>query len=365
MSATSSTGTAPSSASNIRERVEQTVNRAIQRSVKGLQLVTAPPAQVGLTPKDVVLERGTLRLYHYVPQSDEVYRVPVIIVMATTNKGFLFDLAPSQSFVEFLLQRGYDVYMIDWEAPQPEERHLNLASYTQDFIPSCVELVTQRSGEPDVSIIGYCAGGMLSVIYAATHPDGPLKNLVCFTTPINFKEMGLTNIWSDERYFDLDRIVDTLGIIPQEMITQSFEMQRPAQRAAGNLRLWDQMWNDQFVEAYRKMERWGEETLPLAGEYFRDTTRELTWRNKLYTGELVVDGKPAKLSNIKVPVLHCMAEHDHLVPYKAGKPLLEQVSSTDTQEILMKGGHVSLVAGPKAIGRLWPRVDEWLAERSV
>ncbi|MDH3645045.1 MAG: poly-beta-hydroxybutyrate polymerase, partial [Gammaproteobacteria bacterium] len=102
-----------------------------------------------------------------------------------------------------------------------------------------------------------------------------------------------------------------------------------------------------------------------AGEYLRQTTKELSWGNKLKTGELVVAGKAAELSNITVPMLSVVAEHDHLVPYECSKPLLEMVGSTDTEEILLKGGHVSLIAGPNAVRRMWPRLDAWLAERSV
>ena len=71
----------------------------------------------------------------------------------------------------------FDVYVIDWEPPTPAERNLNLADYTQDFIPTCVDMVLADSGEPDLSIVGYCMGGVLSLIYAASHADGPLKNL--------------------------------------------------------------------------------------------------------------------------------------------------------------------------------------------
>jgi polyhydroxyalkanoate synthase len=349
----------------LRERVQVMVDRAIQRSVKGVEFITAPKAPVGLTPKDVIYERGTLRLYHYHPLSDEVYRVPVLLVMATTNKAFVFDLAPGQSMVEFLSKQGFDVFVIDWEPPTPEERGLTLDDYTQDFIPTCVSKVMQETGEPDVSIIGYCMGGVLSVIYAATHTDGPLKNLACLTTPIDMNKMGLTAVWQDKRFFDVDHLVDTLGIIPADFITQGFEMQRPASRTAGQLRVWEQMWNDDFVKSYRVFDRWGNETLPLAGEYLRQTTKELSWGNKLFTGELVQGGKEVKLENITVPVMHAVAEHDHLVPYESSKALLEKVGSTDKEEVLLKGGHVSLVAGPNAVRRMWPRLDAWLAERSI
>jgi polyhydroxyalkanoate synthase len=60
-----------------------------------------------------------------------------------------------------------------------------------------------------------------------------------------------------------------------------------------------------------------------------------------------------------------MAEHDHIVSYKASKPLLELVGSEDKEEIVLKGGHVSLIAGPNAARRMWPRLAEWLGERSI
>lgn len=347
------------------DRVRTLVDRTIQRGVNGFRYVTSGPPSVGLTPKDVLLERGTLRLYHYHPMCDEIYRVPVLLVMATTNRGYVFDLAPGQSMVEYLLEAGFDVYVIDWEAPTQAERGLDLDDYTQDFIPTCVRMIADDCGEPDVSIVGYCMGGVLSLIYAATHADGPLKNLACLTTPVNWRGMGLMAQWSDQRYFDVDRLVDTLGVVPMEFITASFEMLRPAQKSAGRIRVWEQMWNDEYVKSYRAFDRWGEETLPLAGEYFRQTTKELMWENKLLTGELVVGRQQVDLGAIRVPVMHVTAEHDHIVSTEASDPLLELVGSDDKEALVLKGGHVSLIAGPNAVRRMWPALSTWLAERST
>jgi polyhydroxyalkanoate synthase len=347
------------------DRTQKMVERAIRRNIKGLEYLTSSQVKVGLTPKELIYERGTLRLYHYLPIAKEIYRVPLLLVMATTNRGYVFDLAPGQSMVEYLLKQGFDVYVIDWEPPKPEERNLNLADYTQDFIPSCVHQVRLNCGEPDISIVGYCMGGVLSLIYAASHVEGPLKNIVCLTTPVDWSKMGLTSIWADEDHFDVDKLVDTLGIVPQDFIQASFEMLRPASRTAGKIRMWEQIWNDDFVKSYRAFERWGNETLPLAGEYFRDTIRDLMWGNKLYKGELSFRGKTANLADINIPILHAIAEHDHIVAYEASKPLLELVSSEDKAEIVLKGGHVSLIAGPNAVGRMWPRLSNWLGERST
>jgi polyhydroxyalkanoate synthase len=274
-------------------------------------------------------------------------------------------MVPGQSFIEFLLKRGYDVYMLDWSAPKPEEKSLRMEDYVLDFIPDCVRRVQQDSGETDVTVIGYCFGGVLSLLYGSIFNDGPMKNLVCFTTPIDFREMKLFQNFSDRRYFDVDRLVDSVGNVPPEMILASFDMLRPASKVVGQVQLWENIWNDEFVKSYRMFDRWANDTLPLAGEYFRTITKDLMWDNKLFDGTMSVGGRPADISNIKVPILHAVAEHDHIVPYDAAKHLIPRVASTDKEEVMMKGGHVSLVAGANAIKRLWPKLDSWLGERST
>ena len=339
--------------------------RAMQRNLKGLEYFQTGGPTLGATPKDVLIERGTMRLYHYHPRTDDVYRVPLLLVMATTNRGYIFDMVPGQSLVEYLLDAGFDVFMLDWDAPRADERNLSLESYVLDFLPTAVARVKQESGEDDVTVVAYCFGGVLSLLWAALHPDDGLANLVTFTTPVDFSRMEMFQSWADRRFFDVDRLVDTFGNCPGDYLYTAFDMLRPGQRAAGNVRLYDNLWNDDFVKSYRMFDRWSADILPLAGEYFRQTTKKLMWGNELIEGTLEVGGRRVDLGAITVPFLHVAAEHDHIVPTAASAPLVEMVGSKDKNEIVLKGGHVSLVAGGNAIKRLWPNLVEWLGVRSI
>ena len=240
-----------------------------------------------------------------------------------------------------------------------------MEDYVLDFIPDCVRRVQQDSGETDVSVIGYCFGGVLSLLYGAIFNDGPMKNLICFTTPIDFRGMKLFSNFADRRYFDVDRLVDSVGNLPPEMILSSFDMLRPASRVTSQVQLWDNIWNDEYVNSYRMFDRWANDILPLAGEYFRTITKDLMWDNKLYNDTMSVGGRAANLADIKVPILHAVAEHDHIVPYDAARHLIAKVGSSDKEEVMLKGGHVSVVAGPNAVKRLWPKLDTWLSGRST
>jgi polyhydroxyalkanoate synthase subunit PhaC len=353
------------SADSISSRIRADVDRLLQRGRKGIDYLATIGPTMGVTPRDLIHQRGTMALYRYRPLADEIYRVPLLLVMALTNRGYILDLAPGQSLVEFLLRQGYDVFVIDWNPPRSDETRLRLEDYTLDLIPEAVARVLQASGEAELNLVGYCMGGVLSTVHAALHPRGPVKNLAVLTTPIDFSQMRLFSHWSDRRYFDVDKLIDATGNVPPGMIYESFNMLRPADQITAKVHLWDQMWNDEFVKSYRMIGRWGRDILPLPGELFRQLTKELMWDNKLVRGELVLGGQRVDLGRIEVPLLHVVAEHDHIVPYGAAKPLVPMVGSIDKEELMLKGGHVSVAAGGNAVRRLWPKLDAWLGGRST
>src|SRR5215471_18963000 len=142
----------PPSTEEIAAQARATVERAIQRHIPGLSLPNDLIGELGATPKDVIHTQGTLKLYRYRPLCEEIYRVPIVLVMSLVSRSYILDLTKEQSFVEFLLQQGFDVYLIDWGVPRTEHSTLRLEDYVLDFIPTCLRVVIEEAGEPEVSL---------------------------------------------------------------------------------------------------------------------------------------------------------------------------------------------------------------------
>ncbi len=145
----------------------------------------------------------------------------------------------------------------------------------------------------------------------------------------------------------------------------SLEFLRPLDRLLGYVRLWDNLWDDNYVYNWRIRYKWVNDQIPFPGETYRQVIKELIWANKLAKGELRLGNRPVDPQAIICSVLHAMAEYDHIAPYAATRPLTSLISSRDKQDLAMRGGHVSLIAGANAMLRLWPTVNEWLSVRSV
>ena len=333
--------TAPPADLDIIERMHDEFQQMLLRTQQVLELaIDADDAEVGQTPKDVVWKRGRTRLYHYRSLAPRTVATPVLMVHSLISKPYIFDLYPGGSFVEFLLRRGFDVYLLDWGTPTEADRRLMLEDYALKMIPTAVRRIARESPTGRVSLFGYCMGGLLTVIYAALHPRAPLDAVACLTTPVDFTKMGLFRVWTDKRYFDVDALVDRLGNVPAAMLRGAFAMLKPASEFSPvrYISLWRNIFDDRYVEQFRAFNKWTNDHIPFPGECFRQMTKDLQWENKLMRDQLVVGGEPVRLGAIRRPFLHVVASRDHIVPLDAASPLVEMVGGEDREQLVLEGG---------------------------
>ena len=319
---------------------------------------------LGVTPKETIHASGTLKLHHYKPLASSVYRVPVLIVTSLVNQPYILDLVPGQSMVEYLLRQGFDIYLIEWGRPRYEHKDLTLEDHVLRLLPECVDAVLRDSGEKELSIIGYCVGGLLSALYAALHPTAPLKNLVCMAAPVNGDGLVSLKAWMGEG-FNEEALIEQYGNVPADWVQNTLRALRPFGKLAGAANLLNNIDRDDTVRSNLRMGKWESDNIPFPGGVFRQMVNDFLRGNKLVKGTWQIGGQRAKLANIKQPLLHLLAQDDHITPYASASDLVRLAGSRDKQEIVVKGGHVGLVAGRGAETRMWPALDAWLAPRSV
>ena len=63
-------------------KIREAIERVLSRNIAGLKTLEDISLDFGSTPKETIYSRDTTRLYHYTPTCEEVYRVPVVLVMS-------------------------------------------------------------------------------------------------------------------------------------------------------------------------------------------------------------------------------------------------------------------------------------------
>ena len=319
-------------------------------------------AKVGTTPRDEVWSSGKATLYRY--RSDDVtVRPPILMVMSLVSRSFILDLQPGNSFVEHLLERGFDVYLLDWGVPETEEADNSFETYADELLPEAVRFVNEAGGEEGVTVFGYCFGGLLSLLYAAGHPDDPIRSLVVMATPVDFTEMppAMSGVG---KHINPEHVIDATGNVPASAVRASFSMLTPTADLSTVADFWERLDDDKFLESYQAMTQWTRSHIPFPGATMRQTAHMFQERNGFVNDDLVLGGRRVHLSDITVPFLNVIAEHDHIVPPASTTGLLPLIGSQDKTDLRLPAGHVGLIVGNKGRTKCMPAMSDWMLAHS-
>src|SRR5437588_10849899 len=201
------------SSSPINSSALQDELKRIEESVRTLLRVSSSHATVAQTPKQVIWTLNKAKLYRYIPvvPAEQRHKVPLFLVFALMNKPYILDLRPGNSFIEYMVKQGYDVYLLDWGAPGIEDKVLKFDDYVLDYLPRAIRKMKAVSGSDEFSMLGWCIGALLATLYAALRPDDGLMNLILLTAPLDFsdKTCGGFIKWVTDRNFDVEKVVNT------------------------------------------------------------------------------------------------------------------------------------------------------------
>ena len=342
----------------------------MEERLRRLTTALTTRAAIAQTPKQLIWTLNKARLYRYLPvvPAEKRHRVPLLLVFALMNRPDILDLRPGHSFVEFMVNRGFDVYLLDWGCPGLEDRDLKFDDYTLEYMPRAIRKLKVISESQEFSLLGWCIGAILTTSYAALRPDDGLRNLILLTAPLDFSNEDAITFakWTDPRYFDVEKILAAFGNMPPEMIEYGAKALKPVENYIGNyIRLWDNLDNPQIVEAWHAMHTWVTDNIPMAGATFRQLIVDLYQNNRLMQGTWELRGECVDVRRIRASLLTVIAEGDHITPACQSESIHRMAGSGDKELFRSPGGHIGIMAGSGASTQTWPRIDAWLGKRSA
>ena len=324
-------------------------------------LVARPKPVVGATPADVVHAENKWRLLRYRARKEGLaHQTPVLLVPSLINRHYVLDLQPGKSFAEWLVAQGFDVFIIDWGTPGPEDRFLAFDEICDRYIGRAVRVAAQHSPRGKVHLLGYCLGGTLTTIYTAVRPER-VASLTALAAPVTFHDDGLLSRWTRTPTFDLRALVDAFGNVPWQLMQSAFHMLRPTLNLSKATHVLDRAWDDEFLDGFLALETWGNDNVSFPGEAYARYVEGLYRDDGLIRGTFTLSGRPVRLADIRCPVLAITFEHDNIVPGPSAAALLDKVSSAVKERVHLPGGHVGAVVSRKAAERLWPKMAAFWA----
>jgi len=357
------------------------VDRALNGFVNGLALVMdGAMTPVGDTPRETILEYGKLSVHRYLPPSeledhhveadhDQAttpgrFPVPILLVPPLMVRPYIYDLRPEHSLVRHFRQAGFDVYVVDFGAPTADDAQTRLDDYVLDYLPRAVEAVRRRQRRDDLTLVGYCMGGIFSLLYTAAWRDAHVRNLVSIAAPIDFAKMGLLTHVARLAHGQVQDIADRIGNVPGFVSSQALKMLAPVKRFTRYADLFIHLHDDERVNSFDAMSTWADDFVAYPQQAFKQFMSEVMVGNQLMQG-LRFGERVADLGEVRCSLLAFAGREDTIATPASARAIVDATRPRDVAFHEVSGGHIGVVVGGRARREVWDPTVEWLRTRSV
>ena len=328
----------------------------MQHLVRGLPPAGTDAFRVGETVATargkVVYRNRLIELIQYAPTTDTVRPEPILIVPAWIMKYYILDLSPENSLVQWLTSQGFTVFMISWHNPDSEDRDLDMEAYRQLGPMAALDAVSAITGAPAVHAVGYCLGGTLLSIAAATmarEGDDRLASVTLFAAQTEFSEPGELGLFIDEGQLNLlEKMMWSRGYLDSGQMGGAFQILK------SNDLVWSRILSEYLMgerAPLNDLMAWNADGTSMPYAMHSQYLRRLFLDDDLAEGKYKVNGRTIALSAIRRPLFVVGTERDHVAPWHSVHKI-HLLTGAEITFVLTSGGHnAGIVSEPGHNGR--------------
>ena len=330
------------------------------------------------TPSEKICEIEKYSLFHYIRPHNAAAEngnnlnqnnTPVLIIYAFINRHYILDLLPQVSVTRSLLNQGLDIFATDWGTPSVYDKSLTIGHFVNRYLDKSIDFIRKITKSDKVSLLGYCWGGDLALMYAAIHPE-KVKNLITIATPGDFDlDDSLLSVWT--KAIKENYLLNAFGNLPGTILNAAFILRNPIEYSHKYFHFFERPRNIEEVTEFFATETWLYDSPPIIGEIYREFSEYCYKQNLLIKGKMRIEkvndenDTNINLKNIDMPFLNIVAKRDDLVAPNSSKALNDALTESHDKDLIeFNSGHVGLMIGKNAHIELWPKVGDWLKKRS-
>ena len=296
----------------------------------------------------VVHQNELMELIQYSPTTEQVHEVPLLLIPAWINKYYILDLQQKNSFIKWLIDQGYTVFVISWANPSEALADKNFDDYMKLGPIAAMEVIQKRCKCDNINMTGYCLGGtLLSMTLAYLHEQKKADSILSatyLTTMIDFSDAGELSVFVDEdQISSMEERMQEKGYLEGGEMANTFNMLR------ANDLIWSFVVNNYLLgkEPFPfDLLHWNSDTTRMPAAMHSQYMRGMYLDNKLVRkGGITIDDTPIDVRSITTPSFILSAQDDHIAPWKSTYQSTELYGGP-IEFVLAASGHIAGVINP-------------------
>lgn len=297
------------------------------------------------TEGKVIYENDLAQLICYKPKG-ETHKVPVFIIPPWINKYYILDLSEHNSFVKWLVDNNYQVYLVSWINPGKKLSHKDFEDYLQDGILDMINQL-QKLNIKKINAVGYCIGGTLlacALSYLKSKKSRFINSATFLTTLIDFSRPGDISAFINEETIEIiEKEVKSKGYLDGKYISNSFGLIR------ANDLIWSFFINNYLLgksPAAFDILYWNSDSTNLPAKMYMFYLKNMYLKNKLIRKDgISLLGQKINMQDIDVDSFSLAAKRDHIALWDGVYSGYKLLSGKKTF-CLTEAGHVAGIVNP-------------------
>ncbi len=307
---------------------------------------------VAATPGAVIFRNDLMELIQYEPATEATYPVPVVFIQPWINKFYIFDLTPPASFVSYLRDRGFTVFIISWKNPDPSMRSVTFDDYMLRGALQAIRIASAVCRGAPVHAAGYCIGGTALAALMAwlnrepprTAQPFPVADWSLFSTLVDFSEPGDIGFFVTQKSVEwLEAAMEARGVLSEKWIELAFRL------LGSDSLIWRNFTNSLLYglpPPKSDLLFWNSDSTRLPAAMGSFYLREFYLNNRLVGRDaLHLGGRPIDLERITQPLYAVGTQLDHICPWKSTFKVCDKVRSP-VRYVLSSEGHITGIVNP-------------------
>ena len=309
------------------------------------------PGETVAITKGVVVRRTRLaEIIQYGPTTATVRAEPVVITPAWIMKYYILDLSRQNSLICHLVDSGFTVFCISWRNPTADDRDIGFDDYRREGVSAAINAALAISGASRAHLVGYCIGGTLAAIAAASMArdnDERIQSLTLFAAQMDFEDAGELRLFIDESQLALlEDVMWKQGTLESKQMAGTFNLMR------SNDLIWSRAIHHYLMGEPGQVDdlaAWSSDATRMPYKMHSEYLRELYLNNDLAEGRFRLEGRLVALQDIRAPIFVVAAERDHVAPWRSVFKIHFETDA-DITFALVNGGHNRGIVAPPGEG---------------